>query len=122
MADSCTGNPSYCTAFTGPHSFNLRLTQSGRTRRAFIFVCGAELDPVTGTLGTDGTITLSGQGQIPPYDPMMLSAFRSIISGASMTGTFSCTVTSAAAPSNTYSLTGRLQDVSLYSRDPNVPF
>jgi hypothetical protein len=123
-SDSCTGNTPYCDLVRGGFvvgDFNLRLTQSGKTLRAFIYVCGNELDPVTGMLAADGTITLSGQGALPFYDPMTLSNFQATISGTSMTGRFACTV-NFGSTSNYYSLTGTLKGVSLSSRDPNTPF
>jgi hypothetical protein len=122
VADSCTGLTPYCD-YAAPYlgGFNLRLTQSDRTLRAFIYVCGNELDPVTGMVATDGTIALSGQGVLPPYEPMTLSSFHATISGTSMTGTFACTVTISGLGS-TYSLTGTLKDVDRFSHDPNVIF
>jgi hypothetical protein len=123
--DSCTGIAAYCDQVrsgfvTG--GFNLRLTQSGRTLRAFIYVCGNEIDVVTGVLAADGTITLSGQGAVPFYEPMTLSRFHATISGTSMTGTFACTVSPGGFTPNTFSMTGWLQSVSRVSADSNVLF
>jgi hypothetical protein len=84
-----------------------------RALRAFIYVCGQEINEATGVVATDGTLTLSGQGVALAFDPMTLSSFKSTISGTAMTGTFSCTVNVAGSASNTYSITGKLQNVSL---------
>jgi len=102
--------------------FNLAVTQSDRALRAFIYVCGSEINEVTGAVATDGTITLSGQGAVQFYDPMTLSSFQATISGTAMTGIFACTLNLGGSATDTVTIKGTLKDVTLYSRDPNVPF
>jgi hypothetical protein len=112
VADACTGTSrvtsdgvltSFCDQTAGFGSFNLRVTQSDRALRAFIYVCGQEINEVTGLVAADGTITLSGQGVALRYDAMTLSSFKATTSGTLMTGTFACTVNVSGSSSNTYS-------------------
>lgn len=100
--------------------FNLRVTQSDRSLRAFVYVCLSEINAATGSVGNDGAITLTGQDAVATYAPIMLSEFHATVSGNSMTGTFACTT----SPGTAYavSMTGTLRDVVLVSTDPNAPF
>jgi hypothetical protein len=127
MASSCsaTGHatcpgPGQLPVFGG---FNLRVYQSGQSLRAFIFICEGEINEATGSLGTDGTITLSGQDAVSTWAPITLSAFRASVSGGSLNGTFACTTYNGTFSSaDTMSWTGTLSNVVLVSPDPNVPY
>jgi hypothetical protein len=87
--------------------------------QGFIYLCGSEIYGITGSVESDGTITLTGSGTVPDYSPITLTAFHSTISGTVMTGSFGCTLTEGGTA---LSFAGNLKDVSLYSRDPNTPF
>jgi hypothetical protein len=131
VADACTGTPylnsdgvpsSFCDFAPNFGAFILRVTQSDRALRAYIGVSAHAINEVTGTVATDGTITLSGQGAGPFSNELMtLSSFKSTVSGKSMTGTFAFTVYVNGSTTDTFSIVGRLQDVSLFSPDPNAP-
>jgi hypothetical protein len=100
--------------------FNLRVTQSDRALRAFVFVCWGEINEAIGSVGNDGTITLTGQDAVGTWAPILLSEFHATVSGNSMTGSFGCTTNPGTAFA--VSMTGTLKDVVLVSTDPNVPF
>lgn len=123
VVDTCTGtraglSPS-CLAGAG--ELNLRVTQSDRALRAFIYVCTVEINDLAGTVATDGTITLSGQvGPTPFNGAMTLSSFQATTNGTAMTGTFACTLYPDTP--DTVSITGHLKDVTLWSRNQNAPF
>jgi len=127
VLDACTGTgqysslvPEVCTP--GQGELNLRVTQSDRALRASIDVCVVEISDLTGTVATDGTITLSGQVVPTPLHAVTLSSFQATINGTVMTGTFACTLYPNGAPSaDTISFKGRLKDVTLFSRDQNAP-
>ena len=53
--------------------------------------------------------------------PAASQVFYATISGTFMPGTFACTV-NISGTFNSYSLTGRLQNVSLFSPDPSMLF
>jgi hypothetical protein len=98
------------------------VTQSGQTLRAFIYICTVEINDLTGTVATDGTIRLSGQvGPTQFNGGMTLSSFQATTDGAAaMTGTFACTLYPDTP--DTVSITGHVKDVPRFSADPNTPF
>ena len=119
-ADTCTGTGIYsANCFLDVGGFDLRLTQSDRALRGFIHVCGSEISDITGAVETDGTVSLSGHGDVPFNVPITLSLFRSTISGSSMTGSFACTIFLG---ESTMTMGGKLNDVTRFSPDPNAPF
>jgi hypothetical protein len=123
VATACniTGvEPANCSGILTTGPLNLRLTQSDRMLQGFIFICDSEINGITGAVETDGTITLAGSGAVSSSTPMTLTTFQSTINGTVMTGSFGCTLDLGG--SNTLSFAGTLKDVSLYSRDPNIPF
>ena len=124
VVDACTGpgaapSPS-CLSGAGP--LNLRVMLSGRTLRAFIYICTVEINDLTGTVAPDGTITLSGQVGPTQYSGgMTLSSFQATTNAAAaMTGTFACTLYPDTP--DTVSIKGHLTDVPRFSPDPNAPF
>jgi hypothetical protein len=100
----------------------VRLTQSGASVQGFLSVCDSEADNVNGMVASDGTVTLSGRGSVPFYDPITIDTWRSTVTGTAMTGTFGCTLYPGGSTSNTVLLTGTLKNVSLVSRDPGAVF
>jgi hypothetical protein len=121
-ASTCTVTGSVATSICiNPRgTFNLRLTQTGQSARAFAYICGSETNSLTGTVAAEGTVKLSGEDVVPSYSPIKVSLDMTVTVN-SMTGSFDCTLqlggTAGAAV-----MTGSLNNVTLTSRDPNVPF
>ncbi len=75
---------------------------------------------MAGTVASNGQVTInSTKGSVAFYGPMTAS-LALMISGTVMTGSFACTLQDSGA--TTVTLTGAVQNLTLYSRNPNQNF
>jgi hypothetical protein len=123
VATSCQSTPFQCEnamprgAPVRFGSVNLRLTQSERSFHGFLFICGGEDEQITGTIGSNGMVTItSTAGRNPTYGPLKAS-LELTITGTVMTGSFTCIM----GDDLPLTLAGTVS-VTLFSRNPNAIF
>jgi hypothetical protein len=75
----------------GTHSYTP--TQAGSNLSGTLGI-GTFTLPVTGNVGTDNVVVLSGSGQIVQGATLTLNTWRAVVSGSSMTGTMVFTIAS----------------------------
>jgi hypothetical protein len=90
----------------------LALTQSGSTAQGTLDGLGSQMN-VSGSIGTTGTLSLTGQGLTGPGSPLggtlTLNSWQSQVSGNSMTGSFTFVILSGNATPGTATVTATFQ-------------
>ena len=127
MATSCTGTPSFLCENSYPGGtpriiggVNLRLTQSGTFFHGFLAICGGEDDQMAGTVASNGMLTISStSGGSVAFSGPMTASLALMIRGTVMTGSFACTQQGSG---DTITFTGTVENLTLYSRNPNQNF
>lgn len=80
----------FCSQLAGSGPLTLTLTQSGRSANGTLAL-GTILIPVSGPIGNDGALTLTGQSN-QSLGTFSVTTWRSTISGSNMTGSFSWSI------------------------------
>jgi hypothetical protein len=111
--------PETCAFQSG--AFVMRITQSESALRAAMSVCGGQME-TTGEITQDGIIVLLTQEPGDRAKPASISVWDAGVNGRFMAGSLVCTVQAGSTAQDTISMAVTLDNVSLFSSDPDALF